>query len=243
MSGPRTPASPEKKGGGLKLATLLGSAALLVLVAALLVGITATRGGDEAAPTAAPTVSTLSVPLSPGTGGGAGSAGTTAPRAQWELYQGIALPYSEENGPRTVDGLGPATGYSHDGAGALFAAAQLNARAVIAPNGDWEKVLTTQVLPGPELDTALARAATRDVGVGPRRVSNQFAGYRIASYTDTTAAVELITRTKAGVLQTSTTTVEWVDGDWKLRITPDLQAGTSPVTITSLAGYVQWTGV
>ncbi len=236
------PTAQDEGRSGRRLATLLGSAALvMILVILALVIAVGRRGGNPpaAAPSPAP-------PAANPVDGGTGPATlTTAPVARWELYQGAVLPYSPDYGPRTVQGLGPATGYSHNPGGALFAAVQIDARAVFAPNGDWEKVVAAQLMPGPERDAAVAASGSRNVAPNAPASStiNQIAGFRIASYTDVTAAIELVTRTKTGQLQTSTTRLDWVDGDWKVAVGANRSVDTDPVVIPSLAGYVPWSGV
>jgi hypothetical protein len=236
------PTAQDEGRSGRRLATLLGAAALVMILVILALLITVGRR-DGNPPAAAPAPAP---PAANPVDGATGAATlTTAPVARWELYQGAALPYSPDYGPRTVQGLGPATGYSHNPAGALFAAAQLSARALLAPNGDWEKIVMTQVLPGPGRDAGLAAGANRNVAPNtpPSPALTQFAGFRIANYTDSAATVDLVTRAKTGQLQTSTSTVDWVDGDWKLVFTPAGSVSTYPLAVPSLAGYIPWSGV
>lgn len=238
---------------GVKLATGLGAGALLlvVVVAGVLLSVRGHSGGGSVAapastsvttaPTAAPTAA-----ASPSAGpvDGGVKALATAPTTRWALYQGFAVPYSAVYGPRTVDGYGPATGYAHDAGGALFAAAQLNARIPLGPNGAWEKTVAAQVVPGPARDAGLAASKDRNIAPGtvPYAI-NQIVGYRIATYTPDVALVELVARIPTGQLQSSTSTVRWMGGDWKLQLTPASRVGTDPVPVPSLAGYVPWSGV
>jgi len=236
------PTAQDEGRSGRRLATLLGSAALvMILVILALVIAFGRRGGNPPAAAPAPTPPAAN-PADAGTGP---ATLTTAPVARWELYQGAVLPYSPDYGPRTVQGLGPATGYSHNPAGALFAVTQLSARAALAPNGDWEKVIQSQVVSGPARDAGLAAGASRNVApnTAASAALTQLAGFRIANYTDSAATVDLITRAKTGQLQTSTSTVDWVDGDWKLVFTPAGSVGTYPLVVPSLAGYIPWSGV
>lgn len=234
MSTPTT-APPDLSRPGRKLATLLGSAALVLVLLVVGLALSLRNTGDLGS--SAPTVTAVApVPT-----GGGGEDLTVAPVSRWELYQGIAIPFSAEHGPTTVDGLGPATGYTHDATGALLAAAQISTRVVFTPNDTYRQIIDTQLVPGPAVDTALAGASTRTPPGGS--VRNQLAGFRLVSYTDTTAVLDLAARTRNGVLQTSTVTVAWVDGDWKLRLTPQMDTGTEPLTIASLAGYTPWSGV
>lgn len=234
MSTPTITAPPDTSRPGHKLATLLGSAALVLVL--LVVGIALSlRGSGDTGDTAQ--VVTAAPPAPSGSAGDL----TVAPTSRWELYQGIAIPFSAEHGPTTVDGLGPATGYTHDPAGALVAAAQISTRVVFTPNDTYRQIIDTQLVPGPAVDTALAGAPTRTPPGGT--VRNQLAGFRLISYTDTTAVFDLAARTRTGVLQTSTTTVAWVGGDWKLALTEQMDTGSTPLTIASLAGYTPWSGV
>ncbi len=241
------PTAPDEGRSGRRLATLLGAAALvMILVILALVIAFGRRGGNPpaAAPAPAPPAAN---PVDAGTGP---ATLTAAPVARWELYQGAVLPYSPEFGPRTVQGLGPATGYSHNPGGALFAAAQLNARVPLAPNGDWEKIVMTQVLPGPARDAALAAGAGRNVApnVPMNSTLAQLAGFNVVSYTDSTAVIDLVFRGKTGVLASSMTTVDWVDGDWKLQPVPvtngsGADVGTPGLALPSLDGYIPWSGI
>lgn len=245
---------------GVKLATGLGAGALLlvVVVAGVLLSVRghggggggSGGGGGVAAPappsvTAAPTaVPTAAASTSAGPVDGGVKALATAPTTRWALYQGAALPYSSVYGPRKVDGYGPATGYTHDAGGALFAAAQLNGRVSLGPTGVWSKTVTAQVVPGPARDALAATAKDRNIAPGtvPYAI-NQIVGYRIATYTPDVALVELVAQIPTGQLQSSTSTMRWMGGDWKLQLTPAHQVGTAPIPVPSLAGYVPWSGV
>lgn len=235
---------------GVKLATGLGAGALLlvVVVAGVLLSVRGHGGGggSVAAPasttvTAAPTAAAAT---SAGPVDGGVKALATAPTTRWALYQGFAVPYSTVYGPRKVDGYGPATGYAHDAGGALFAAAQLNARIPLSPRVDARKVLDTQTVRGAGYDVAAAAIATRNIAPGtvPYAI-NQIAAYRVVAYSPSSASIELVAQSKTGTMASSTTTVEWVGGDWKLQLTATGATGSDPVPVTSLAGYVPWSGV
>lgn len=238
----------SERRSGVKLATGLGAGALLVVV--IVAGVLLTiRGHSSDSGTGTvvgspPTVVTAPATTAAGPADGGLKALASAPKSRWELYQGAALPYSTKYGPRKVDGYGPATGYSHDAGGALFAAAQLNGRVSLGPNGAWSKTVSAQVVPGPARDALAEASKQRNItsGTVPYAI-NQIVGYRIATYTPDVALVELVARIPTGELQSSTSTVRWMDGDWKLQLTPNHQVGTAPIPVPSLAGYVPWSGV
>jgi len=236
------PAAQDEGRSGRRLATLLGAAALVMILVILALVIGVGRRGDNppaAAPAPAP-------PAANPVDGAPGPATlTAAPVARWELYQGIAVPYSPEYGPRTVQGLGPATGYSHNAAGALFAAAQLSVRAALAPDDSWRSVVDTQVLDSPGKTAFIkAREAT---SIAPYTVPSssltQYAAFRVVNYTDSMATLGMALRTKTGSLQEGQVTVVWSGLDWRLSMQPDGSVSSAATVIPSLVGYIPWSGV
>ncbi len=229
---------------GRRLATLLGSAALIALLVIIGVVVAINHGDgntDPATPTTAATAPGNPAPPA----GQSSSALTTAPTSRWELYQGVVLPYSAEHGPKNVQGLGVASGYTHDPAGALLAAVQLSTRTAVAPDETWQSIITTQVMPGEGRDAAVAAAQGTHVSPNsvPSSSLNQVAGFRVVNYTDTVAVLGIVYRTKTGTLQEGQTTVVWSDGDWKLVLQPNGSSSTAPTALPSLSGYTIWSGV
>ena len=236
------PTAQDEGRSGRRLATLLGSAALVMILVILALAIAVGRRGGNppaAAPAPAP-------PAANPVDGAPGPATlTAAPTARWELYQGVAVPYSSEYGPRTVQGLGAATGYSHDAAGALLAASQLSVRAALAPDDSWRSVVDTQVLDSPGKTAFMkAREAT---SIAPYTVPSssltQYAAFRVVNYADTMATLGMALRTKTGSLQEGQVTVIWSGSDWRLSMQPDGSVTSAATVIPSLVGYIPWSGV
>jgi hypothetical protein len=231
---------------GRRLATLLGSAALIVALVVIGVVVAVDGGGHDTPATAG---SPAPLPAGPAEtavpAGPASTALTTAPASRWELYQGVVLPYSAEHGPKTVQGLGVASGYTHDPTGALLAAVQINARTELAPDDAWQSILTGQVLDGEGRTAYLAARQGAHIAANsvPSTTLNQIAGFRVVNYTDTVAVFGIAYRAKTGTLQAAQSTVAWEGGDWKLVLQPNGSGGTAPVAIPSLSGYTLWSGV
>ena len=166
----------------------------------------------------------------------------TAPPVTWQLFSGVALPYSPTDGPRTVDGPVYA-GYRRSQAGALIAAAQLGTRSLLTPGQGWREVTGRQLLPGVGRDTFVAARATVDELTVPPGTYGQFAGFRVVTFTPDVAVLQLVSRfALTGRLQLTTTTVRWVGGDWMLELQPD--GGSSPTAqaVPNLDGFVVWGG-
>jgi hypothetical protein len=158
---------------------------------------------------------------------------------RWQLFMGVALPYSPGFGPTVVDG--PLYGgFERSQPGALLAAVQLGVRYLLTPDEGWREVLDRQVLPGAGRD-AFARNRAGIDPQAPPGTYGQIAGFRIVTFTPEVAVVQLVSRfPTSGVLQVSTTTVRWVGEDWRLQLQPD--GGTSPTAqaVPTLDGFVVW---
>lgn len=243
------PTSGPGGGGrsGRSLATLLGSAAIiaLVVIIGLLVAFTGRANNDQTATSRSPAPLPAGPAETAAPAGPASTALTTAPASRWELYQGVVLPTSTDHGPKTVQGLGVASGYTHDPTGALLAAVQINARTELAPDDAWQSILTGQVLDGEGRTAYLAARQGAHIAANsvPSTTLNQIAGFRVVNYTDTVAVFGIAYRAKTGTLQVAQSTVAWEGGDWKLVLQPNGSGGTPPVAIPSLASYTPWSGV
>jgi hypothetical protein len=158
---------------------------------------------------------------------------------RWLLFMGVALPYSRTAGPTVVDG--PVYGgFECSQPGALLAAVHLGVRYLLTPGEGWREVLERQVLPGAGRE-AFARNRAGIDPQAPPGTYGQIAGFRIVTFTQDVAVVQLVSRfPTSGVLQVSTTTVRWVDDDWRLQLQPD--GGTSPTAqaVPNLDGFVVW---
>lgn len=244
---------PEEEGRSARsTATLFIS--ILVIGLVVILGIVLTyqfTRHDTATGTAAPTTTPPAATGAPSTAtappaGGGSNTLTAAPVTRWELYQGVALPYSATSGPRNVQGLGVASGYTHDAEGALFAAAQIDTRRFLAPDDAWRSVVETQVAPGQGRDTWTANRST--ISIAPNSVPSarlvQVAGFRVSNYTATVATISVARKTPGGGFQAGDLTVTWVGGDWRLVLLPDGSSATVyPVTDLAAAGFVAWAGV
>lgn len=161
---------------------------------------------------------------------------------EWEDYHGLAVPTSPTSGPAVFIGS-VARCYARTPTGALLAAAQIAARAELAP--DWPAIGAYQLEPGPATDEYIART-TRLKGTpraGPVRDATglmQAAGFRFLSYSDQQAVIVLAFATDGGLLQSGVYTVVRGPYDWLLRAEPDGTVGALVQRLTSLDGFVPW---
>lgn len=169
------------------------------------------------------------VPLNPITG------------TKWTLVDGFAVPATENDGPMIRAAAGIGYCYSHTPDGAVLAASNFGhgsgtAQAVI------NATLAHAVVPGPLTSQVAATPAT-PVGGGGGGI--QLAGFRVISYSPTTASVALaLSSTGAqGSYSTVTLVLEWSAGDWRVVTQPGPSFFLNPSTASSLAGFITWSGV
>lgn len=230
---------------GPRPGTIAAVAVAVVILAGA--GAVALSGGSSSSTVPAPAVATAAPGAqSPAPALSATAAPTTqhgpllvAPNVQWQLFEGVSLPYSKTAGPLKVDG--PVySGYERSQIGALIAAAQLGSRYLLTPGDGWREVLEQQVLPGPGRDTfaRLRAGVTDEASPG---TYGQPAGFRFVAFTPDVAAIQLVSRfPTTGVLQVVVVTVKWVDGDWRLELQPDGSSSPTAQAVPDLDGFVVW---
>lgn len=192
----------------------------------------------------------------PGTAEASSSPAMTAPRGTgpvqppltaapegviWELFEGVAVPSSEEDGPTRVAGPVHA-GFSRTPTGALLADAQISIRTLVARDVvDLLTVAEAQLVEGSGKTAYLNLIRQLEVNDPPAAGYAQIAGFRYITYTSDLAVISRATRDPSGRIQVSTDTLRWIDGDWKLdKPATGLQ---QPQVVQDLTGYVPWSGI
>ncbi len=244
----QTPTSPRRGDHELSAAWWALAAGIIIVVVAG--GAWIIFGGEDSAEPAPPTTTTAAqstgptppatsdTPSHPSTGDGCSPATVsddvpvTAPKADWRLVDGIALPFSDTYGPRKIASE-IARCYAHSPTGAVFAAAQITTRA--GQRGKSE-VLRTQALPGRNRDDELNRPPLELQAPYP-----QIAGMKVLAYTSPKAVVQLVIRfvqDGTQVYSVSTVQMQWSGGDWKWDMDPPGGA-PAPARVSTLEGFVR----
>ncbi|MGK5637646.1 hypothetical protein ACSNOK_04905 [Streptomyces sp. URMC 126] len=149
------------------------------------------------------------------------------------------MPTSPSAGPGEIEGP-IARCYAHTPLGALIAASQIGDRLGVASNREAMEILKQQAVPGPGVERNLARLTGPEVGDGS--VDGQTAGFQFVGYTPDMAVINLVSRMKDGTFNVATFTMKWLDGDWKIQLQDSGADSSSVSQVTSLAGYVAWSG-
>lgn len=168
---------------------------------------------------------------------------------QWVLMGATAIPELDGAGPCNTLDSGLKTGYAHTMTGALLAAHIYSWSVDIsAPTKQTPERITEAIIPG-DLRNALSAkvkailAGDRPRGDTSKDSSIQLVGYKIGSYTQTDAQLELLYTSTipdlAGQLISAPVHLIWADNDWKIVPLSTEQWGSAGQA-SSKAGYTQW---
>ena len=166
----------------------------------------------------------------------------TAPPAgiDWQLVDGVALPFSRASGPYRVAG-GVASGFAQSATGALLASVQIGFRIGSVNPGSQAAVARAMVIGAGQADLLATRPAAVPV------VKPQLAGFHYLSYTTGAAVIAFawrITDVAPGTSRFSSVgelQVTWSDGDWRL-VDDGSQPPLPTVLDPGLTGYVPFAG-
>lgn len=223
--------------------------ALVVVLGIVIAIMNATRGNDpDPTPTSDATTSAAPTTNTTAAAGGASVCGlggevlsgtlTTAPDATWEYQGTVAYPTSTTYGPGEVTSDGVRHCFQHSPAGALFAAANAVVQGSDPSSvGTW---LDYFVADGPHRDAVLA--AGSGSGTGGSGVRVEIAGFRVLSYDEASARVDVAVRggTAGQTVNLSMVyALVWENGDWKLSVS-DPDAPIDVANLPDLAGYLTW---
>lgn len=223
------------------------SAVLVALLAVLGVVLWLWPDGEEtsqAAPAPAATAEPVSGEESVcGLGATGGTTLTRAPEdIKWEALGAIYAPSSEEHGPGTVDeSTGVRSCYSHTPEGAL-----LSSTNMLVSGNDPQVLLDTiraRVMDGPGKDIAIGQAQQRVSEGDTTAVPLEVAGFRLLSYTQNKATVEVVLAADDGtekVYTTTATDMVWHEGDWRFALQDDGSGGPVSGQVSDLTGYIEW---
>lgn len=176
------------------------------------------------------------------TDSGAGSVDTTsAPdQVRWETWQGVEVPVSSVDGPRTINGA-VAAGYTQTPQGAVLAAAQGLTRLRLAPDDAWPQVANAVAAPGKGRDLyAVSRVQVSITGPVPAGSVDALRGFRVDEFSPDRAVVELVTEQSDSGLTASTHTLVWSGDDWKVLLPDPDGDSPQPEPVASLADYTQF---
>jgi hypothetical protein len=170
---------------------------------------------------------------------------TAAPEVEWALLGTTALPSSATAGPGTVRDDGLRACFQHTPEGALLAAS--NYYAMATTDDTLALLVEENVKEGPGREALLTLLAQEEAAGASdstgAQVRSQLQGFKILYYDGGTATVDLAFLGSNGVLAAQAYQLEWLNGDWKMVVRDTGEPPTSMTVLTSLAGYVVWSGV
>jgi hypothetical protein len=161
--------------------------------------------------------------------------------AEWSLINGFAVPADPEFGPQQRDKDGLRRCFAHSPTGAVYAVYNLIAALNLDDESAYPAVARRVMVPGPALEAHL-----RDFAQNPPSSSSdrqvEFGGFRVVDASANRATV-LVGFSVGGAYLSTTWTVVWSGGDWKLRPPAAGEDPGDPATsVPDLTGFVPWRG-
>jgi hypothetical protein len=134
--------------------------------------------------------------------------------------------------------------FADDAAGALIASVRIQDQIAGATAASWPDA-SAGLVPGPlvdELDTQMATVLAQPAP--PSDTDSPFsrlAGFKFLSYSPSAAVIDLVYATSSGGLYSSSETMQWVGGDWRIEMLGADELSSPQTTVGDLVGYVAWT--
>ncbi|MDQ0772149.1 hypothetical protein QF026_000615 [Streptomyces aurantiacus] len=161
---------------------------------------------------------------------------TAAPTdVKWRQLMTIMMPTSPSAGPLHTD----ATMwwcFAHTPTGAVLAAHVI---PVQLSSTSWRIVAEQQIVPGRQRDSFVAGKAAAEETNRRDNAVGRFTGFSTESYSDDSATVRLLVTNPMGGYLSTTVTVRWRDGDWKVALLDDGSLYSSAKQATP-DGYIMW---
>jgi hypothetical protein len=207
-------------------------AALLVAIIIVTVILTTISGGQSR------TATTAASPAGSCPATSASDAIPTAPPGdlRWQNLGAMLVPVSATSGPARYAGAVWEC-YAHSPLGAVMAAYDIFA-GLASP--DWRTVAGHEVVPGRGQRAFIAASQSQAYQAPPPGAIAQAVGFEVVSYTLQQATIEALASAGEDAYQADERTVAWVDGDWKMVLTPDGDTGPDTQLVTSAGGFVLW---
>ncbi|MGW3460608.1 hypothetical protein ACWDE9_13865 [Streptomyces olivaceoviridis] len=162
---------------------------------------------------------------------------TAAPKdVRWKTVAESRIPVSPSAGPTLSSG--PVLWcFAHTPTGAVMAAhvipAQMN-----TPH--WQTVVEQQVMPGLGREIFASQRASLSEPTVRGRAAGTYAGFALSRYDGSTATVVLLVKSAKGSLTTSSVTMRWDGGDWKVQPEPNGALHSAADTVGTSDGFIQW---
>lgn len=232
---------------------IIATALVVALVAAGIVIFLLPKGESNAEP--APASSSVDASLAPpksadaagesvcGLPSSAETALGAAPKSKWELVGKMAAPTDPKTfGPGLTDGSGFRSCFAHSPTGAVYSAVNLVALGSSKSQQMNIELADRLMVPGAGRDAAKQHAATFDPSTGSSDTV-QVRGFLLKSYTPTEANVDLAFQTSGGKLFHAVLPLQWLDGDWKVKVSDAGQLINDVAPLSDMSGFIAWAGV
>lgn len=165
---------------------------------------------------------------------------TTAPTNQWELVGAIAVTAeNSDSGPFVVKENGERYCFARTAYGALGAAVGYAALMSTSDGDLLSRLIPLAIAPGVGRDAALTSPGDL---ANPALIAPQVVAFAIDEYDADSALVDIVWRDAAqgDALVSTPTSLQWIEGDWKIVLNDRAQPPSPSAVIDDLEGYIPW---
>ncbi|AOY73915.1 hypothetical protein IG195_20190 (plasmid) [Arthrobacter sp. TES] len=166
-----------------------------------------------------------------------------APPTKWELVGKMAAPTDPRTfGPGLTDDTGFRSCFAQSPTGALYSAVNLVALGSSKSQQMNIKLADKLMAPGAGREAAKQQAKTLDPSTGSNDTV-QVRGFLLKSYTPNEANIDLAFQTSGGKQFHAVLPLQWLDGDWKVKVADSGQLINDVAPLSDMSGYIAWAGV
>jgi hypothetical protein len=154
----------------------------------------------------------------------------------WQTVGGSRVPTSASAGP--TRSTGPVRWcFARTPMGAVMAAHVIPAQMT---GPDWRVVVDEQVVPGFGRDLFVSQRSSIDDTQLKTRQAGSYAGFAVGDYDKESATVKMLVKSPQGSFVSTTVSVRWSGGDWKVEPRTDGGLHSKVTTAGGPDGFVQW---
>lgn len=165
---------------------------------------------------------------------------TTAPTNRWELVGAIAATAeNSDSGPFVVKENGERYCFARTAYGALGAAVGYTALVSTSDRELLSRLIPLVIAPGVGRDAALTSPGDL---ANPALGAPQVVAFAIDEYDADFALVDIVWRDAAqgDALVSAPTSLQWIEGDWKIVLNDRAQPPSPSIVIDDLEGHIPW---
>ncbi|MGP3973558.1 hypothetical protein ACTWQF_05855 [Streptomyces sp. 8N114] len=162
---------------------------------------------------------------------------TSAPKdVAWKNLNDTLVPTSPSAGPTQVSG--PVWWcYARTPMGAVMAAHSILTHM---SDADWRTVAEQQIVSGKGREEFISQRSAMSQAAVESEETGVYSGFSVVSYSKNAAELRILIKSAGGTLGSTTVSMRWSGGDWKVKPRTNGALFTSSTSAMSSGGFIKW---